>query len=280
MCVPRFLFGFMLLSSTVFAQYIDAKVNTNLKTLPQERQEKLTDFAESVRYYLNNSPWCEDRWNTPVFIALTLKLEDMTSGAEERYKGQLVISNSYDIQYTDVHWRFAYQSGDILEYSDTELNSFTSMINFYIFLILGGEFDKWGTFNGTPYYEKARDIAQQAKFGLGRYIEGWDRRMEKVEYLLSDRHKPFREMVDYYFYGLSFVKQDNAKSRKHIATAIDKLDRILADNPDHEYAKDFVNAHYQEIVEVYRRALDRSPLETMIVLDPDHRRVYQDILNR
>ena len=274
------LIMFLMLTGSAPAQRIEAEVETDLRTLPQERQEKLTDFADKVRHYLNNSPWCEDEWDYPVYIQATIRLQDMTSGAEERYQGTLVISNSYDIQFSDIRWRFAYQSGDMISYDENDVDSFTSFLNFYVYMILGGEFDKWSTLGGTQYYEKARNIAEQAKFGLGRFIEGWDRRQELVNYFLSEQHKPFREMVDYYFYGLSFVQQDNAKARKHIATAIDKLDRLIANDPDNEYAQDFLKAHYQEIVEVYRRALNKQPLRTMMILDPDHERIYRDILER
>ncbi|MDZ7345436.1 MAG: DUF4835 family protein, partial [candidate division KSB1 bacterium] len=204
----------------------------------------------------------------------------MTQGAEQRFKGTLIISNSYDIQFSDQRWRFAYQSGDPIQFVNDNFDSFTSVLAFYVYMILGGEFDKWGTLAGTPYYEKARNVAEQSKFGLGRYTEGWDRRLDLVNYFLSDQHRPFREMVDYYFYGLSYIKEDNDKARKHVATAIKMLDAILAKNPDNVYAQNFIKAHYQEIVEIYRRAKNKEPLRTMLALDRDHERIYRDILER
>lgn len=268
------------LSFPAFSQRIEATVNTDLRTLPQEKQEKLTDFADKVTQFLDSSPWCKDQWNTPVVITITLQLEDMSQGAEQRYKGTLLISNSYDIQFSDQRWRFAYQSGDPIQFVDNNFDSFTSVMAFYIYMILGGEFDKWGTLAGSTYYEKARNIAEQSKFGLGRFIEGWDRRLDLANYFLSDRHTPFRKMTDYFFYGLSYVSEDNEKARKHCATAIKMLDDIIAKEPDNQYAQNFIKAHYQEIVEIYRRAKSKEPLRTMLVLDPDHERIYRDILER
>jgi len=266
--------------SPLKAQRIESEVVTDLQTLPQEKQEKLVDFVDRVRQFLDNAPWDDDPWNTPVYLNVTLRLEDMSSGAEERYKGTIIISNSYDIQFSDLRWRFAYQSGDPILYEENNFDSFTSVLAFYVNMILGGEFDKWGTLAGTTYYEKARNIAEQSKFGLGRFIEGWDRREELVNYFLSDIHRPFREMVDYFFYGLSYVGEDNEKARKHCSTAIGMLDKILAKDPENEYARNFIKAHYQEIVEIYRRAVNKEPLRTMLVLDPDNERVYRDILER
>ena len=270
-----------LSSNTLFAQAIEATVTLQLDALSQEKQQKLRTFADQVAYYINSYDWSGDPWKTIVYVDIQLILEDISSGAEEQYKGRILIQNNYDIQFFDQRWRFAYQSGENLVHNENDIDSFTNMIDFYLFMILGGEFDKWGTLAGSPYYEKARHIAEQAKFGLGRFIEGWDRRLDQVNFLLSDLHRPFREMVDFYFYGLSFVRQDNAKARKHCATAVKMLDKILANDPDNEYAQRFLATHSLELVEIFRRAQDKEPIRLLRVLDADstHENIYREILN-
>lgn len=262
------------------AQRIEAVVTTDLRTLPLERQDKLRDFAGKVEHYLNAYSWTTDQWNTVVYIDMQLILEDMSTGAEERYKGQIVVSNKYDMQLSDKRWRFAYQSTDMLNHDESVMNSFTSLLDFYIYLILGMEYDKWSTLGGSEYFLKAKNIAEQSKFGLGRYIEGWDRRLEQVNYLTGEQHIPFREMVDYYFYGLSLVKEDNVKVRQHVGKAVEMLDKIISKDPENEYAKMFLNAHYIEMVEIFRRAQDKSPLRTLMVIDPTHAQVYRNILEK
>ena len=273
------MFLFITSSKSIFAQALEATVSLELQSLPQEKQDKLRDFADQIAYYINSFDWCGDPWNTIVYVDLQLKFDEISTGAEERYKGTIVGGNNYDIQFSDVRWRFAYRSGDLLEHDENVQDSFTSLIDFYMYIILGGEFDKWGTLEGTQYYEKARNVAEQSKFGLGRFIEGWDRRLDYINYILSERHKPFREMVDYYFYGLSFVREDNAKARKHCATAIKMLDRILADDPENEYGQRFIQAHNSEFIEIFKRAKDKSTVRTLLVLDPGNESIYRDILN-
>ena len=272
------IFVLLFAISSSFGQQVEAEVTIDLRTLPIERQDKLRDFADKVMHYINSHDWNEDPWQTIVYMNVQLILEDMSSGAEERYKGTIVIDNNYDIQFSDKRWRFEYQSVDQIIHEENAMNSFTNMVDYYIYLILGHEFDKWSTLGGSPYYEKAKHISEQSKFGLGRYIDGWDRRSELIDFFLSDRHKPFREMLDYYFYGLSFVEQDNAKARKHIASAVQMLDKIISYDPENEYAKKFIEAHYIEMVEIFRRAKDKEPVRTLMALDPSHERIYRDIL--
>ncbi|NIA28987.1 MAG: DUF4835 family protein [Actinobacteria bacterium] len=278
MFICLFFAGQFIFTNQTLAQRVEGEVTTDIRTLPIDRQDKLRDFAEKVQHYINSYDWDEDPWQTIVYINVQLILEDMSSGAQERYKGTIVIDNNYDIQFSDKRWRFAYQSGEQLIHEENAMNSFTNMIDFYIYIILGHEFDKWSTLGGSPYYEKARHVAEQSKFGLGRYIDGWDRRLELVNYFLSDRHKLFREMLDYYFYGLSFVNVDNAEARKHCATAIKMLDKIISNDPENEYAKKFIDAHHIEMTEIFRRAKNKEPIRTLLVLDPAHERMYRDIL--
>jgi hypothetical protein len=268
----------LVLVVQVSAQRIEAKVETDLRTLPIDKQQKLRDFADKVMHYINSYEWNNDPWRTKVLLQVQLILEDRSTNAEDRYAGQILMHNNYDLQFFDKRWSYTFMAGDNLQHQENNLDSFTSVVDFYIYLILGGEFDKWSTLGGQVYFEKAKGIAEQAKFGMGRFIEGWDRRLELITYLLGDRHKPYREMVDYYFYGLSFIKEDNARSRQHCATAISMLDKLLSNDPENEYAKKFIEAHYIEMVEIFRRAKNKEPLRTLMVIDPGHAQIYRDIL--
>jgi len=230
-------------------------------------------------HYINSYDWNNDPWRTTIPLRMQLILEDRSTNSEDRYSGQILIHNNYDLQFFDKRWSFAYNMVDNLQHLENNLDSFTSVVDFYIFLILGGEFDKWSTLGGQIYFEKAKSIAEQAKFGMGRFIEGWDRRLDLVNYLLGDRHKPYRDMVDYYFYGLSFIKEDNARARQHCSTAITMLDKLLTNDPENEYAKKFIDAHYIEMVEIFRRAQNKDPVRTLMVIDPTHAQIYRDILN-
>jgi len=263
----------------LYGQVLEAEVSIELQQLRVEKRQKLANFGEKIQHYINSYQWCDDKWGNILPINIQMVLEDVSSGSEERYKSTFLINNNYDIQFYDKRWRFAFNSNDLIVHEEGALNSLTSLIDFYIYLILGGEFDKASTFGGDIYYEKARNIAEQARFGMGRFQVGWDRRLELVQYLLSDRHKPFREMVDYYFYGLSFVGEDNAEARKHCATAVKKLDKIIADDPENEYCKNFIAAHHIELLEIFKRSKNKSILRLLMIIDPEHETAYREFLN-
>lgn len=267
----------LLICSAARAQEVKASVTTILKTLPLEKQRRLADFAEKIERYINDYEWFDD-FEITVEVQMQWLLEDISSSSEERYRAQILVSNNSDIQYFDKRCRFPYNPSEPLVHIDPAFTPLTALIDFYVYLIIAGELDKYGTLVGTPYYQKALDIAQQARYGLGRFNEGWDLRMDLAKRLLSEEHKPFREMVDYYFYGLSVRDENVDEARKYVAEAVKRLAQMLEKDPKNDFCHKFLDAHHIEIVDLFSEAKDKAIFRTLIEIDPDHADVYKKYL--
>jgi len=261
-----------------YAQRVWADVKVILERLPLDKRQKLADFAQKLEAYINDYEWTEDEYGGEIHISIQMFLSDISTNFEDRYQGRFLITNNSDIQYFDKRWRFNYQPTDILRHEEGRFSPLTSLIDFYIYLILGGEFDKLGKFKGTPFYEKARNISYQANFS--QFPEGWDLRRDLVEKLLSDSNKPFREAVDLYFLGLAYLEEDPEITQKYCYKAIEKLREVLEADPRHELAKQFIKGHYIEIVDIFKDSPDRSIFEIMAELDPDRAAIYKEHLQK
>ncbi len=265
--------------SILLAQSIKVTVDLELNALPDEKREKLQNFKQVLEDYLNNHKWTKDEFIGEFSISWTLLLQDISVSYEDRYKAQILVSNNSDVQYTDRRCRFAYQKGEIPAHNDNNWNSLTSLLDFYMNIIIAEEMDKFGNQLGTPYFEKSKLIAEQASFGMGQFIEGWDLRVELITDLLSDKTRKYREMKDFYFYGLYFVKEDPAKAKTYIKEAINMLEEIKkAEDPKFKRCEKFLEAHHIEIVELFKDSNDSQLFEKMIKLDPDRANIYQEHL--
>ena len=262
----------------LYAQKARVTVELQLDALPDEKREKLVNFKQVLEDYFNNYQWTQDEFQGEFPVALKMMLQDISANYEDRYKTQFIVSSS-DIQYTDKRCRFAYQKGEIPIHSENSWNSLTSLLDFFTNIIIAEEMDKFGHLLGTPYFEKAKVIAEQAKFGLGQFIDGWDLRVEMIDYLLDNKYKKFREMKDFYFYGLYFAQEDPVKAKKYVKEALFMLEEIKPEE-DQKYArvKNFINAHYMEIVNLFKKSNDHDVYGKLIALDPDREEIYQDIL--
>lgn len=269
----------MIFNSNTFAQSIIVTVDLELNALPDEKREKLQDFKQVLEDYLNNYKWTKDEFVGEFKINWSLVLQDISVSYQDRYKAQLLVTNNADVQYADRRCRFAYQKGEIPVHSDNNWESLTSLLDFFMNIIIAEEMDKFGHLLGTPYLEKAKLIAEQARFGLGQFIEGWDLRVELIVDLLNDRTKKYREMKDFYFYGLYFAKEDSTKARTYIREAINMLEEIQKnEDPKFKRCTKFLEAHHIEIVELFKDSNDTQIFQKMIKLDPDRANIYRDYL--
>ncbi|MCI0694230.1 DUF4835 family protein [candidate division KSB1 bacterium] len=253
-----------------------AKVTVILEKLPVDKKAKMANFHEKVANYINSRDWIEEDYVNPIDIGVQLFLEDSPSTVEDRYRCNILVSGP-DIQYYDKRSRFAFQENEVLK-PGAEFSPILGLIDFYINLVIGNELDKYGLLEGTRYFEKARGILQQGKFARPPFFEGWDWRDETMRAIFSDNYKKFREMKDYYFYGLSLNDDEITQKRDYVKQAVEKLAEVLKENRDNLGAKQFIDAHYQEIVELFKDTGDDSVFRILIRIDPDRENIYQEYI--
>ena len=283
-CIQRrVLFVLILLSLTIgivtpsFAQQIRAEVKLLLERLPLEKQQKLKNLAEDIEVYINDHDWTGEIWDKEIPVSIQIFLQDNSVNYESRYAGTFLITNNLDIQYYDKYWRFPYQYEERLLHQDGIYHPFMGFIDFYVYLILGGEYDKQGRFLGTPYYEKANYISEQAKF-VNQFIRGWEERTLLVNRILSDSYKPFREMKDLFFLGLSYVGEEDSTARKYCTQSLSIFEKILRDDPYDEEAIRFIKVHHIEYIDIFKD--DRDMLEMLMRVDKERSETYQKYLDQ
>lgn len=264
-----------VLPGRVSAQAIQAKVQLTLERLPLEKQEKLKNLDETIETYLNDYDWTDDSEDIQIPVTIQIYLQDKSVSYEDRYGGTFLISNNSDIQYYDKYWYFPYDPAKPLMHNEGIFNPFTSFLDFYIYLILGGEYDKYGKFMGTPFYQKANQINDQAKFTT-TFMSGWKERGMLIDHILGKEFARFREMKDLYFLGRSYLGEEDSTAVKYCSEAIDLLNTILERNPEGKETLQFINAHYIEFIEMFQN--DPRMMRELIRIDPNHEKTYRQYL--
>jgi len=283
-CVKKGIFCLLLIVSFVvsynrvaFGQRLNAQVKMRLERLPLQKQQKLKDLGENIETYINDYDWTGESSDEEIPITVQISLMDNSVSYEDRYSGTFLITNNSDLQYYDKYWRFPYQAGEQLIHNENVFDPFTGFINFYVYLIIGGEYDKYGRFLGTPYFEKAKHICGQAKFN-SLFRLGWDERSTLVDKILSKENEPFRTMEDLFFLGLSYVDEEDSTARKYCGQALSLLDEILTKDPYNKQARQFLNAHYLEYTDILKG--DSKAMEKLIRLDPNHAETYRKAMKQ
>jgi len=262
---------YLSLSSLAFGQRIQAKVEVDMQKLPLDNQQKLANLSSELDLYLNKNPWCPDDYNYVVPATVNVYFEEAKAvSREDRYSARLIISNESDVQYSDYRWDFAMDAQPRLQHS-TSYDPFTGMIDFYVYLILGYEFDRIEKLGGRDYFQKARDVVEQAKFS--RFVRGWDRRENILQDILSDSTQTTREMRFYYYTGIYYFDSGETEdAQKYLVKALSYFEKL----PSETMAR-FYSLNYHPMGNALGQLGMKSELELLMRLDQDkeHKAYYQ-----
>ncbi len=274
--IPVFLtFTLALFFSSSYAQQFDSQVNLILERLPLEKQEKLKDLADAMEIYFSDTDWTGENFENLISLTVQVFLEDKSTTFEDRYAGTFLISNNNDLQYSDKYWRFPYQENEFLNMGSG--SPFTNFLDFYVYIILGHEYDKLGKLAGSEYFEKAKTIAEQGLFS-SQFSLGWKERVALIDRLMSEDYKPFRLMKDTYYLGLSYLGDEEKTALKYCEKALLSLVDILKENPEHQEAEQFLDANYIDIIDMFQNNPDL--LRKLSYVDPDHKDTYQKYIEQ
>jgi len=272
--------GMMLLgmawihSST--AQQIQAEVNVMLERLPLEKQQKLRDLSDEIESYLSDYDWTGEMLESPIRVTMQIILQDRSVSYEDRYSATFLVSNNVDIQYHDKYWRFPYQPGDILQH-DEMFHPFTGFLDFYIYLLLAAEYDRYGRLMGDRYLDKADNLVEQAKFN-SLFMWGWKERGEIIRRMKSEDYEAFRLMKDTFYLGLSYIGEADSTARRYVKDALVQFESVLTRRTENKDAQRFLEANYQTFTDILKE--DREALEILMRIDPGRESYYRKYLSR
>jgi len=268
------ILGFSV-SGRVCGQKLNSDVKLILERLPLEKQKKLENFTADIQTYINDFDWTGTDSDYEIPLSIQIYLQDISASYEDRYGGTFLISNTSDIQYYDKYWRFPHQAEDRLIHDETVYSAFTGFINFYVYLVLGAEFDKWGDLAGAPFYEKAKQINDQARFDA-QFILGWDERTKLLQRIISQDNVPFRKSKSLFFAAINAAEGDTSVARTCLQ-GVSLIEGVLNKDTEHKDALDFMKAHHLKIAEILKN--DHEALRRLIAIDPEHREAYQRFID-
>ena len=176
MAVHRVALCFTLLllllapAGRLFAQEIDCDVKVaNMQNLPEAARENLSSFLPDLSQYINSYRWTrEDLGNLKIKCTITISFQGAPNG--NHYSVQAFVGsqrpvfrserNTALVRIIDGNWEFDYVRNQPLIHNENRFDPFLSVIDFYVYLILGYDFESYKAGDGTPYFQKAMEIGR------------------------------------------------------------------------------------------------------------------------
>jgi len=284
---------FIVFSMVVHAGEIKAIVTVNMEQLEQDNRVDVQTLAKDIEDYINNQQFTELEWEgDPILINIQIYL---TGGYNYQYSAQLFINSQRQISGTsggsstairaiEKEWVFQYQRGAMLSYNPKRFDSFVSLIDFYMLLIIGFDLDTYEELSGSAVYEIAKDIqlrgAGQNAVGYSTFDNPGDFSKNRIISELTDpRFIDFRKLItEYYSDGLDLISENRQ-------TALSNLELIVRDmakfKKEKLYAHSaliqlFFQAKSEELIDLFKGYKSEYVWGDLMFLDPQNTAKYQE----
>jgi hypothetical protein len=271
------LFSLYLLVVGVQSQVIKATVKLKYNHLSIEDQRELEPFKTTIEDYFNGYMWTDDEYETDVSVNILVLIETVhKKGHERMYKAQFQISSSSGERFYDKVWEFPYQTGIYLEHDKSQFDPISHFLDFYAYLILGGELDSYDVFLGTPFYDKATELVNRGL--LSNYSRGWKERHNYLQHIRDSRVRALREVKPDFFEAIFLLQEGNRKeARKYAVKTLDGIEKAYKLQPNNKYLKQFFDAHHITLADLFRG--NREVLNKLTIYDSLHKDDYRNAMN-
>jgi len=281
----KILFTIVLVTG-IFSQTIAQEVRCNLTVNTQQitggsvQLEVVESFERQVREFINERKWTNDiiKDNERIEFNMLINFKDANGSGQFKCQTQIqsvrpVFNSSYNtsvFSYKDDQFNFSFSLMDVLNFNiqNSSENQLTALLSYYVYLVIGYDYETFSPGGGKPYFDMAMNIANQNQ-NLGG---GWapldsDKNRYWIVYnMIQPRYKKLNECIyKYHRQGLDEMYEDATQGRKKITESLYLLEKVYEDVPDLVNIQIFFNAKGTEIVNIYKEA-DSSEKQKIISL--------------
>src|ERR1041385_5918870 len=173
----------MLLSPVSRAEELDAQVGINISALSVTERQNMETFKADVERYINNYEWTNSFTGDRIRCTFQFNIMSSNGGV---YTAQLFVTSTRPMyksdqvttmaRFFDPGVEFSYYRGQELQHGNN-YRSLESVIDYYVYIVLGLDFDSFKAQSGTLYFQQAQQDAIVASAAKG---SGWERNVTSI----------------------------------------------------------------------------------------------------
>ena len=261
------------------AQQVSEFMLTNLYLQPLQNQ--LTTF-------INNRKWTADvyqpqekiRCNFILTIqsvddnnvySATLAVQAARPVYNSSYQTALINCQDGDVQFKYVQFQQLTFNESRVQGTDALAANLTAIFAYYVYIILGFDYDSFSPKGGDAYFVKAQNIVSNAPEAKG--ISGWKlfdgqrNRYWLTENMINSKYNDIHDIIySYYRDGLDKMYDDSESGRASVLEALSSLQDFNQQNPNTMIAQFLVQGKSQEYVGVFKDGDPESRIQASQIL--------------
>jgi hypothetical protein len=272
-----FLSIFLLSLQLVSAQELLAKVSVASNRVGSTVDKKIFNTLQtSLNNFLNNRKWTNDVYQQNEKIVCNFLVNISSAGDNNTFSASLTVqaarpiyNSSYDsplINFIDDNLNFRYVEFQQLDFNENRVSgndaaaaNLTAVLAYYVYIILGLDYDSYVLRGGDPYFQKAQNIVNNAPDG--RDLTGWKafdgqrNRYWLMENLTNNRYSIVHDaFYSYYRTGMDKMYEDDVAGRKGILASLNFLSNLNTQNPNLMITQFFFQGKSNELIKIFKKS--------------------------
>ncbi len=279
-------FLFILIPFGINAQEMNCTVTINDSQIAGSGSEDIRELGPQLERYINENRWTGDTFTEKERISCRFQIIINSVDSQFNYSAEVILDAQRPIYNTmqrtstliirDNNWRFNYTRNKNLIFDELQFDDLASLIDFYVYIIIGYDYDTFSELGGTFFFNKARSVLELAQNssapGWGRSIGSQRNRFGLISDLSNPLYNPLREAIyQYHRLGLDQFTLNPEKARTETMDSIKKirdnrrrtsndyLFDIFFDTKNVEITSIFLNAETPQRIEAYNLLTDVDP---------------------
>ncbi len=295
----KYLLTICLCASMFIAQA--QELDFDVKVVPPA-QTQLADpkifksLETALKELVNNTKWTDDVFELNERIKGSIRITIKNEGSVKDFTAELAIQAArpvYGAEYTtpilthlDREVSFSYEQFQPLQFVKNAFSdNLTSSIAYYIYVMLGMDYDSYAPQGGEPYWQLAQDVFNTLPAAGKPEWQGKDlgnrNRYWFVENMLSPRLKNYRQGIyEYHRLGLDNAAQDMSRCKAAIMSCLEKMEEAHQAYPNTLAVRTFSVTKTDEMIEIFKNApTDQKTrfIQIMTKLDPANSSKYNQV---
>jgi hypothetical protein len=286
------------------AQDVTCQFTVNGSAIQGVEPALFKSLEQGLKDFINNRRWTSEVFENheKIEINFNLTIVKKSEANTNAYRARLSMQSARPVygtdykspifNYVDDELEFRFQQFQNIEFNDNRVAgsdplvaNLTATIAFYIYYIIGLDYDSYSLKGGDAYYAKAQNIVNNAPEYGG--IEGWKRQATKNRYslldnMLNSRFENFRiTFYEYHRLGMDAMSTKPAEASAIIKNIIPALWQVNNENPNSALIFMYNSTKNQEYLNLLQDATEEEKqdlIPKMTSLDVTNASKYNALL--
>ena len=292
-----FLLVFIVSLGSIRAQELRCMVQVVSPSVQGTNRAVFEDMQKAIMEFMNSQQWTTNIFKAEERIDCNIMINISEMIGSDEFKGTIQIQSRrpvYNSSYSTTMFNyqesinFRYTEFQPLIYNPTSIESnLIAVLSYYAFVILGYDYDTFGSRGGQQYFQKAQDIVNMAQSSSNREtgwssFDGTRNRYWLVENMLNEYHASLRTcMYQYHRRGLDMMAERPEEGRAAIASALEQLQRLYRQRPNSFALVLFFDAKRDELINIFTPSpsIEKGKVVNLLSeIDPSNSEKYKKIL--